>query len=58
MTVKKKAGRQGRKNNNRTPRTEGFRKLRKVFSILVLFSLLMFSLGAAGYVIFFRTVSS
>jgi len=58
MTVKKKAGRQGRKNNNQMSRTMGFKIIRKIFSIIVLFSLLMFSLGAAGYVIFFRTVSS
>ena len=50
----------GRKNPARKRRTSrnanGIFSLKRIFAALVLMGILIFSIGVAGYVIFFRTV--
>lgn len=55
MGEKKKAARQER-SHSRVIRERGVLKYKKVFPIVFLACLLMFTLSAVGYVIFFRTV--
>ncbi len=55
MGRKKKAGQQGR-SHSRANQDRELLKYKKIFPIVFLACLLMFTLSAVGYVIFFRTV--
>ena len=58
MNKKKKTGRRGASVRSRSPKGRGFLNYKKIFPIIILACLFVLSLSAAGYVIFFRTVST
>jgi hypothetical protein len=58
MSIKTKISKKGRSRGSRKTGGRGFVKFRKIFSVVVLFCFLVFSLSAVGYVIFVRTVAS